>query len=258
MKVSNPAEFVKNPNVTAAVATGIAKSLNLPTSWVNVTLSVVSGNGRRLEGSSAATGEVQVDYVITIPGVTPLVGAQSPANVTSALGAATPASLQSEISSAIAQSGAGTFDLEVQSISYEVISGPLAATTTTVVAPVDRDVPITPKPEEVDDLDDNTARNIGILVAVFVTLFVLTLCCLYAVFCTNLVFKKKEEEGERLQAVMPVQAGDGVQELNVVPVQGPPPERWAVPARPRPVDAQHDSGNLPGAVQDVDAPPWVA
>jgi hypothetical protein len=267
MEVPNPEAFVKDPNVTAAVASGIADALNLPSSWVTVVLSVVSaggaaaptpaptpaGNERRL-----AAGEVQVDYTITIPGeVTAASGnsasvATSPAGVTAALGSADPAAFTTKINNAITSSlgasAASQFTVQVQSITF----GTTTTTTTTTPAP--------PRSRAViqEDDDEDTAKTVGIIVGVFAALFVITLCCLYAVFCTGLFFKKKEEElPGRLQVVQPVSGADLLggegQALNVVP-NGDPPPRWAEPrAEPQLSDRQGQDIN----VQDIAAPPGV-
>jgi len=119
MVVSNPAEFVKDPNATIAVATGIAVAINVPPNWVDVTLSLLPtrrlvGAGRKLQG----TGEVKVDYVITIPGKTPLVGVGSPSAVTTALEIAEAANFSRAISSSIAGSSvSGMYSITVTSVS---------------------------------------------------------------------------------------------------------------------------------------------
>lgn len=262
MSVSNPEEFVKDPNVTAAVAAGIATALNVPGEWVNVTLSVVparrqlGGRGRRL-----ASGTVQVDYVITIPGETPVVGASSPANVTAALGSTDASVFSTAISNSVAQSaGPGAYTVVVTSVEV-IASGGVASTsrapTPASPIPAPTPAPTPPKsrgipPVSATEDDDDTGRSIGIIVGILVAFFVLAACCLVAVLVMQGVLSLPAALGGGARQQ------DGEEALNVVPSPGvaptPADSRWAHPApvpdyAPARADAE-ENAVLPGAVPD--------
>lgn len=247
MTVSNPAEFVKDPNVTAAVAEGIATALNVPGNWVNVTLTVVPARrllgttGRMLEG----TGTVQVDYVITIPGVTPVVGVTSPSNVSATLSAGDASAFQAAISNSVAQK-AGPAAYSVQVTSIEITTSAPTSAPTPPPTPAPRGLP--PNVNNQDDDDDSSARNIGIIVGVFVALFLLAVCCLCALVCMytpmwNMLPQAMGGGGQPWS--MQAMGGAGQQQgqaqgdmLLVMPAPGPAPalaannERWANPPLP--------------------------
>jgi len=62
--IENPAEFIKDPDVITSVAAGLAKSLGVPSEYVEVTLSIIEGDSssRRLQATS-----ILVTHTITIP-----------------------------------------------------------------------------------------------------------------------------------------------------------------------------------------------
>jgi len=128
LAVTNVTAFLADPAARTKVATGIAKSLGVPSTYVSVTLSAarrLDSMARRLSGSSnsSSTGGVNVAYTITIPAAAPSYVPSTTA-ITAALGAT--ATLATSISAATGQTVTVTVPAGGEPVSRVVTTTPAA------------------------------------------------------------------------------------------------------------------------------------
>jgi hypothetical protein len=187
LEVEDPEAFVADPIVQTAMTNTMASVAGMPAEWVSVTLSVISrrrlGVGRKLQ-----TGNVQADYIVSIPQDFAAVHG-SVQDISSALGSTAPDTLAAMLTATITSlGGATTHSFSVASVGTPTITGGPTVTMTVPEVPALGALPF----------DDTTFAAGPVPIVILVLLGSLGLMCTFAIITWRVRKRLNEQRSQRL------------------------------------------------------------